>query len=140
MQMNANVVNKVIYPELSYKIIGILFSVHNELGQYCNEKQYADKIEFYLTKFSIKYEREKILDASFVGEKPGRNKIDFLVEDKIILEIKVRTIITREDYYQVRRYLRALNKKLGILVNFRDKYIRPKRVLNSSFKEADSHH
>jgi|SRR3989344_5361663 len=133
--MNVKASNKLIYPNLSYKITGVLFAVHNELGRYCSEKQYADKFEFYLKKFSVKYEREKILDPSFKGERPGRNKIDFLIEEKIILEIKAKTIVTKEDYYQVRRYLKSLNKKLGILVNFRDNYLRPKRVLNSSFEE-----
>ena len=141
MRMNINAANHLIYPGLSYSITGILFSTHNELGRYCNEKQYADKIELSLKELEIPYKREKILDQSFKGEKPGRNKVDFIVGDKIILEIKAKVIITREDYYQVRRYLQALNKKLGLLVNFRDKYLRIKRVLNSSFKEENySHH
>lgn len=54
--------------------------------------------------------------------------------DKIILEIKAIRVLTRETYYQVRRYLQAFNKKLGLLVNFRDKYLRPKRILNSAIR------
>lgn len=137
MRMNANAVNDLIYPELSYKITGVLFSVHNELGRYCSEKQYADKIEFYLKKLSVTYEREKILEISFEGEKQGRNKVDFIINNKVILEVKAKAVITKEDYYQVRRYLKSLNKKLGVLANFRDKFLRPKRVLNSSFEEKN---
>lgn len=125
-------ISKIIYPEISYKINGILFSAHNELGQFCNEKQYGDLIESYFKKFDLKYEREKILPPSFENELEGRNRTDFLVEDKILIEIKAKRFLTREDYYQVKRYLTALNKKLGILVNFRRKYITPKRILNSS--------
>jgi len=51
--------NKVIYPELSYKLIGILFAVHNEIGRFYNEKQYCDAIEKYLQLFKITHEREK---------------------------------------------------------------------------------
>ena len=127
--------SKIVYPDLSYKITGILFTVHNELGRYCNEKQYADRIEFYFQKFKIKYEREKILPESFENEARGRNRVDFFVDNKIILEIKTKRILEKEDYYQVRRYLIALSKKLGIIVNFRDKYIHSKRILNSSAKE-----
>lgn len=122
---------KVIYPELSYKITGILFTVHNELGRFCNEKQYCDALEELLKKLSIKYERERVLEKSFEGEKLGRNKIDFIIEEKILLEIKAKRVIEREDYYQTKRYLSALNFKLGLIVNFRDKYITPKRILNS---------
>jgi hypothetical protein len=66
--------DKLIYPELSYKINGILFSVHNEEGRYCNEKQYSDAIEQKLKKLNIIYEREKNLPKSFDGELVGRNK------------------------------------------------------------------
>ncbi|MBI2577615.1 MAG: GxxExxY protein [Candidatus Wildermuthbacteria bacterium] len=122
----------VLYPELSYALTGILFLTHNELGKYCNEQQYGDKIESELHKANIVYEREKILPISFEGEQAGRNKVDFLVADRIILELKAKRILTREDYYQVKRYLAALDKQLGILVNFRAEYIVPKRILHPS--------
>jgi len=60
---------KIFYPNLSYKINGILFKVSNQLGKYCNEKQYADAIEEYLKSENIKYEREKILPKMFEEEK-----------------------------------------------------------------------
>lgn len=124
----------IIYPELSYKLTGILFNTHNELGRFCNEKQYGDFLESCLNKFNMRYEREKIVPSA--EEKfPDRNRIDFLIENKIILEIKAKRIIGREEYYQTRRYLAATNKKLGMIVNFRDKYLKPKRILNSSAKE-----
>jgi len=127
--------SKLIYPDLSYKITGVLFAVHNELGRFCNEKQYADAIERYLEKLKMKYERERVLPPSFEEELKGRNRIDFLIDDKVILEVKTKRLLIRDDYYQVKRYLLALNKKLGLLVNFRDKYIRPKRILNSLISE-----
>ena len=83
----------------------------------------------------IKYEREKIIPTSFAGEKTGRNKIDFIIENKIIIEAKCKRFINREDFYQTKRYLEAFNKKLGILVNFRETYLKPKRVINSKYKQ-----
>ncbi len=127
----------IIHPKLSYQINGILFAVHNDLGSYCNEKQYGDCIERYLKKENLKYEREKVLPPAFKGEAWGRNRLDFYiegVEGGIILEVKIKRAITKGDYYQVRRYLAAMNLKLGILVNFRGKYIAPKRILNSQIK------
>jgi len=127
--------SKLVYPEVSYKINGILFSVHNKLGRYCNEKQYGDAVEEELNRLKIEYEREKTIPKSFDGEIVGRNKVDFIVDNKIILELKAVRIISRDEYYQVRRYLQACDKKLGIIVNFRDKFIKPKRILNSAAKE-----
>jgi len=125
---------KLIYPDLSYKINGVLFAVHNELGRFRKEQQYADAIEGQFKKLNIKYEREKILPPSFESEVKGRNKVDFIVEDKIILELKSKKIITRDDYYQIQRYLQASNLKLGLLINFRQKYLSPKRIINYSNK------
>ena len=123
---------KVIYPELSYQINGVLFRAHNELGRYCNEKQACDKIEQLLIEERLPYEREKILPPSFSGEGKGRNRIDFLVDGIIILEVKTKKFIETEDYHQVQRYLHAFDIKLGILVNFRDERLKPRRILNST--------
>ncbi len=123
---------KLILPELSYKISGILFAVQNNLGRFCNEKQYGDAIEKMLIENKIVYEREKELPKLFEGEQDRRNIADFLIENKILLELKAKRIAGREDYYQVRRYLNSLNLKLGILVNFRDRYLKPRRILNSN--------
>jgi len=123
--------NNLIYKDLSYKITGILFAIHNELGRYKNEKQYADKFEQILKEEEIKYLREINLPPSFQGEKKYRNKIDFIIEDKIIIDFKAKTLITKEDYFQMQRYLTTYKKKLGIIVNFRQKYLKPKRIINS---------
>ncbi|NQT49195.1 GxxExxY protein [Candidatus Kuenenbacteria bacterium] len=126
--------NKIIHKQLSYEINGLLFKVHNELGKYCNEKQVGDLFEQFLMKNGYKYEREKVVPPLFENEKPGRNRVDFLIEGKVVVELKTKKILTREDYYQLRRYLKALNLKLGILVNFQSEYLAPKRVLNSMAK------
>jgi GxxExxY protein len=126
---------RLIYPDLSYTINGVLFKIHNQLGRFRTEKDYGDAIETELRNKKIIYEREKRLPASFTGEKEGRHRIDFLIENKIILEIKTKRFLTREDYYQTRRYLSVLRIKLGLLVNFQSKYLKIKRIINSEISE-----
>ena len=59
-------INKaIIYPELSYKICGLFFTIHKKLGRYNNEKQYSDAFEFILNENKINYVREKFLSPSF---------------------------------------------------------------------------
>ena len=121
------IAENLIYPELSYKITGILFEVHNKLNRYCKEKQYKDAIEEIFKRENVKYEKEKKLPISpFVGG----NQVDFLIEGKILLECKAKPFILKEDYYQLLRYLKASGGKLGLLVNFRNKYLRPRRIVN----------
>lgn len=78
----------------------------------------------------LPYTREAGLKPSFEREHPRRNIVDFIIDDKIVVELKAKRVVTREDYYQMKRYLVACKKKLGILVNFRQQYLSPKRVLN----------
>ena len=120
-------VKNLIYPDLSYKITGILFKVHNKLGRYCKEKQYQDAIQEILKEEKIKFEREKKLPIS--SETRG-NQVDFVIENKILLECKTKPFVIKQDYYQMLRYLKASKMKLGLLVNFRNKHLRPKRIVN----------
>lgn len=111
-----------LYGELTYELNSCLFSVHNELGRFAREKQYADLLEKKLKEAGIRYQRE--LRAGDSG-----NVFDFLIEDVIVLELKAKPFLLREDYVQVQRYLHTANMRLGILVNFRSRYLQPKRIL-----------
>lgn len=124
---NTKVDKEFLYGELSYKINGVLIEVFKELGKYGREKQYADLVEIKFQENDIKYKREVIIGDS-------GNILDFLVDDKIILELKAKPLLIREHYDQIKRYLYQTNLKLGILVNFRTNYLYPKRVLNESYK------
>ena len=117
-----NTNQKIIYPELSYKLTGLCFSTHNELGRFAREKQYSDAIAKKLKEANIFFQRELR-----VGD--DGNILDFLIENKIILEFKAERIITKADYYQLQRYLQSSNIKLGIIVNFRDRFLKPKRIV-----------
>lgn len=123
---------KVLHPELSYQICGLCFSIHNQLGRYRNEKQYGDAFELLLKENKINYMREKPLPVSFIGEVERRNIPDFIIEDKIVVDLKVKNLTTKADYFQMKRYLVSCSKDLGLIINFRQKYLYPKRVLNKS--------
>ncbi|MDD4333290.1 MAG: GxxExxY protein [Patescibacteria group bacterium] len=129
---------KVIYKELSYKINGLLYKVHNDLGRYRNEKQYGDYFEELLKQVGYNYLREYKLDISFTGEKNGRNICDFIIEGKIIVELKAKIFITQEDYFQLKRYLSCSRLHLGILVNFRQHHLSIKRVINNELLQRHS--
>ncbi len=95
---DTNNTNVLIYPELSYIITGICFKVHNDLDRYSRERQYGDLIEKKLKEIKLPYKRE--LSIGNTG-----NIIDFLIDDKIVLEIKAKRIVTKDDYFQTQRYL-----------------------------------
>lgn len=112
---------KLVFPELSYRITGICFGVHNALGRFGREKQYCDLLESKLKEAKIPYVRE------MSGE--DANILDFIVDDKIVVEAKAKRLVTKEDFYQTQRYLQSRNKKLGLLINFRNRYLKPIRII-----------
>ncbi len=120
----------LLHEELTFQLRGILYTIHNYLGSYRNEKQYCDAIEYGLKKKGLCYEREKVLPISFLGEKIGRNRVDFLVEKLVLIEAKAAPSISRNDYHQCMRYLVSSGTDLLLLVNFRPKALMIKRILN----------
>ncbi len=128
----------MIYPELSYKICGMCYEAHNQLGRLLNEKQYGDALETLLKESRIPFKREYPIELEFKNRKLGGiSYADFLIDNKIILELKTRHYLTKDDYYQLKRYLQTTGLKLGILINFRERRLKPKRVINSNAKEQN---
>jgi GxxExxY protein len=119
---------KIIFPELSYEVNGLLFKVHNELGRFCKEKQYGDTFESLLKEKGLQYEREKPLPLDRVKVN-FTNIADFVINNELLVDLKAKPVVTKEDYSQIQRYLRAGNYKLGLIVNFRNKYLKPIRVI-----------
>jgi len=127
---------QLIYPELSYQLNGIFFEVQNKLGRYSTEKQYAEAIEELLKERGISYEREKEIIILFGNTEIKGNKVDFAIENKILVDAKAKKYITREDYLQMQRYLKSSNLKLGLIVNFKRKSVIIRRVINSKVQFA----
>jgi len=115
---------------LCFKITGLCYRVHNKLGRFASERQFADELEKLFIEKGIKYKREfEIKNLELTA--PKGNRVDFMIEDRLLLDVKAKKFITKEDYYQMLRYLYGAKLKLGLIVNFRMTYLKPKRVINN---------
>lgn len=123
--------NILIYPELSYLLTGILSSVHNDLGSYAMEKQYADLFENKIKEQDLRFLMEQSVSKS-------GNRLDFIVDNKIIIEFKAKRVVKSEDYRQIQHYLQETGSRLGLLVNFRNKYRKPIRVVRIESNNKNS--
>ncbi|MEK7482012.1 MAG: GxxExxY protein [Patescibacteria group bacterium] len=122
--------NKVIYPELSYKIIGILFNVWNDVGYGHKENFYQKATALGLKNENIHFNEQVAVRVKYKGKEIGIYFLDFLIENKIVLEIKKREYFSKKDIEQLYAYLKATNLKLGIIAHFTKSGVKFKRVLN----------
>ncbi len=120
----------IIYKEESYQIIGKCMEVHNNLGAGFLEIVYKDALELEFRKAGIPYEREKKYEVNYKGTVlPHKFYADFVVFDKIILEVKGVSGITEEFTAQALNYLKVSGNKLALLVNFGELRLNYKRIV-----------
>ncbi|HEY6914433.1 MAG TPA: GxxExxY protein [Paludibacter sp.] len=121
----------IYFKDESYKIIGSCFKVHSELGPGFSESVYQEALSIQFRKDDIPFEREKILNVYFDGEKLKKHfKSDFVCFDSIIVELKAHPFIHNDNIEQTRNCLKSTKLKLGLLINFGEMSLTYKRVIN----------
>lgn len=106
-------------------------NIHSTMGNGFLEAVYSEILEKEFIKNGIPFQREIKLDLFFNGEKLNKKyKADFVCYDEIILEIKSVSFLHENFTKQTLNYLKATNKKLGLLINFGEKSLKYKRIIN----------
>ena len=121
---------KLIYEDLTYKVIGSLFEVYNRLGFGYKEKVYQEALAKELQQVGLKFKRESHSSIRYKGYRVGSNFYDFLIESKIVLELKVGNEIYESHAKQLLSYLHDSKMKLGILAVYCPKGVVYKRLVN----------
>ena len=121
---------EVLYKHESYFIIGLCMDVHNELGKGFNEAVYADALEIELKSNGVPYRREVKYNIDYKGVTLKHYYFaDFVIENKIILELKAIEKLSSGHLKQTLNYLAASKIKLGLLVNFGEASLAYRRVI-----------
>jgi len=130
--MKRVILNKkdLIYSELSYTIVGLLFETYNALGYGYKEIYYQRAIANNLKNCKLSFKEQVPAEIKFKGGIIGKIFLDFLIENSIILEIKKSDRFAKQEIDQVHGYLKATGRKLGILAHFTKDGIKFKRILN----------
>ena len=130
MSGGGNHIDDLLYPELSYTIIGILFDVYNEIGPGYRESHYENSVAHGFDIAGLKYKEQLPYTVTYRGKKTGRYFFDLLIENKIIVELKVGDYFSRRNIHQASEYLKASDLQLAILANFTSKGVKYKRIVN----------
>lgn len=121
---------EITYKDESYKIINKCFTVHNNLGFGFLEIVYKDALEYEFKQAGIPYEREKKYEVNYKGIiLPHKFYADFVLYDKIILEVKAVSQIHTAFISQAFNYLKVSNNRLALIVNFGEPSLTSKRIV-----------
>jgi len=120
---------KILFKELSYKIIGAAMEVHRILGPGFLEAVYEAALAHELTLRGIPFERQKELPVYYKGQLVGHYVADFVVDGQIILELKAVSALTKAHEAQAHNYLAATGLSLAILLNFGAESLQQKRIV-----------
>ncbi len=120
----------LIYPDLSYKIIGCAYDVFNELGFGHHEKFYQKALAIAFRKKGLAFKEQVYKALKFQDEIVGKLFFDFIVEDKIVVELKKSNFYSKINIEQVNEYLKTSKIQLALLINFTPNGIIYKRLLN----------
>ena len=109
---------KILFPDLSFRVINAFFEVYNAHGYGFLEAVYSRSMVHALEKRGIEVAREVPIDVFFDGHIVGRHRLDLLVDRRIVLEIKATEQLSKAAQRQTRSYLAAANLELGIILHF----------------------
>lgn len=123
--------DKLIYPELSYKLMGAVFDVANTLPWGTPEKDFQKALADVFTKLQIPFQREVYIPIKISHSLLSKYFADFIVDGKILLELKVVAKLGYVHARQTLTYLRAGGYKLGILIYFTKDGVKSRRIINN---------
>ncbi|MDM8516072.1 GxxExxY protein [Desulfobacterales bacterium HSG16] len=119
------------YGDITQAIIGCSMTVHNTLGNGFQEVIYQRDLAIEMQYQSIPFEREKEMEIYYRGERIGKRRVDFFVNNTIMVELKAMINLKDVHLAQAINYLEAFQKEIGLLINFGAISLQFKRVHNN---------
>lgn len=127
--MNNHINNKYYKSDVTAKIIGCAHKVHHFLGNGFQEVIYQRALEIEFGKEDLKFEREKEMDIYYEDNLIGNRRVDFLVDQDIMVELKAITKLEDVNVAQLINYIEAYKVRIGLLINFGAKSLEVKRYI-----------
>lgn len=120
-----------LHKDLTYQIIGALYAVHNELGPVHKEVIYQRAVAIELHARGIGFEEEPVLPVTYKGHRIGVYRPDFIIDGKVVLELKAAPMLTKDMFDQIFYYVRGTAYQLVLLANFGTRKLMVKRRIYS---------
>lgn len=119
------------HADITRKIIGAAMKVHSILGNGFQEVIYQRALAVEMAKWGLSFQRELEMQIYYDGVEIGTRRVDFLVEDKVMVEIKAISKLEDTHLAQVINYLEAYQLEIGLLLNFGEKSLVYRRCIKT---------
>ncbi len=126
---NTESIMELIEAELSERIIGCCIKVHRALGPGFLEKVYEESLALELSKVGLQVQRQKLVVVYYDSTPVGEHRLDFLIESRVVLELKACRDIEDIHLATARSYLKATGCSLALVVNFARPKVEVRRVV-----------
>jgi GxxExxY protein len=127
------------FEDLTYKTIGCAMKVNSTLGSGFQEVIYQRALALEMEKQGLAFSREHEMDIYYEGVNIGTRRVDFFVDEKIMVELKAVTRLDELHISQAMNYLEAYNLPIGLLINFGARSMEYKRVYNTKHPENEEY-
>ena len=118
------------FEDISRKIIGAAINVHSSLGPGFLESIYEEAMKVELNEYGLPFECQKEISVEYLGVPIGRHRLDLVVDNRMIVELKAVKDLNDVHFAQLRSYLKATGLKVGLLLNFAKPKLEIRRVVN----------
>lgn len=119
------------HADITYKIIGAAMKVHSTLGTGFQEVIYQRALAIEMQKSGLTFQQELPTQILYDGISIGTRRVDFLVEEMVVLELKAVSLLEPVHFAQVINYLRAYKLEIGLLINFGAESLQFKRLIKT---------
>jgi GxxExxY protein len=119
--------------DLTYRIIGCAIKVHNIMGPGVQEVIYQRCLAIELDRAGLNYQREHEQTLYYQGIEVGTRRADFIVEEKVVVELKAHVVLEDVHIAQAKNYTVAYDLPLGLLINFGGKSLQYKLMFNPKY-------
>lgn len=120
---------ELIHGDLTYRIIGLMYKVHNTIGSGFQEKYYQRAIRQLFLKERVCFREQVRADFDLEGVNIGKYYLDFVVDNKLVIEIKAKAFFSKRDIKQILGYLKKTGIEVGLLIGFSGESLKIKRLL-----------
>jgi len=125
---------ELLHKELTNKIIKSFYNVHFALGYGFLEKVYENALAIELAELGFSFEQQKTIKVFYKSRPVGDYKADFIIDNKVILELKACESIAEEHEFQLINYLKATDIQVGLLLNFGKKAEFKRKIFTNTYK------